>query len=363
MKVLIPYFMIHGDNTLDSPIVLGGIDKFIHSIYTYYDGAEIIPFYYNESDRDARIVTKKLIQSLAEHNPDLLLVNYDTPSLITNIAMASNIPVLWITHNCAGGIGRLGQVELMHEFETNGGTLAMVSQFQSVGMQALARRMIGADLQLRGGFISPAFSFGHEPVAEQMTNDLISIGRCNLSKSPFMAHSLAARSNYRSIVHTNLVAMGERDRAYHERYVGLTSDMHQTHYAASHARVMSDLGSSAVLVSSHPAESWGIVVFEALVRGVPVLQKTDRTMRHAADEITPDSTFLYKFSGQLSKDDTERVVDRCRRMRYTQRVEIAQRTQEKHSLTNWKARLSSMFDATLEAAKKAKGRSLEQFMV
>ena len=119
MKVLIPFFMTD-EHDLDSPHVSGGIERFIQLIYQNFPG-EVIPFYYNDEDRKKRRTTTKLSQAIIQHEPDVLMVNFDSPTLIGNIRETFNTPIAWISHTAAGGISKVGHVEEVMRFTANGG--------------------------------------------------------------------------------------------------------------------------------------------------------------------------------------------------------------------------------------------------
>ena len=347
MKILVPFFQVNGNNTLDDKIITGGIDRFIQLLYLNYGLAEIIPVYYNENDRKKRLVTKKVISAIYNHSPDMMIVNYDTPTLLGSIYKKFNLPILWMTHSCSGGIGRIKQAQMMKEFEEFGGVLGMVSDWQFQSMNTLSKRIQGSELKLLGGTISPSYATGQENVSE-IDNDLISIGRCNVAKDPFLAHKYADMTGLSSIVHTNLSYESERDQEYYESNAHWELP-HLTKLGKPYSEVMDDLSRSRIYISSHIAESWGITIFESLVRGVPVLVKTDHTLTHAADEICADSNHIIKYKGKPKSDQLSELFKKFKSLKHSDRIIISEATKEKHSFTNWQNRMSDMIDKTLSS--------------
>lgn len=357
MKILIPFYQVNGNNTLDESIITGGIDRFIQSIYLNYKLATIIPVYYNDSDRKARKVTTKVLAAIEHHNPDVLMVNYDSPALIDNVKKVTNIPILWVTHSCAGGIGRISQVEQMKRYVDNGGILSMVSNWQYETMNDLSKRINLAELPLTGGLINPAFATGNEICSTDIEYDLISIGRCNLSKMPFLAHKFAETTGLKSIVHTNLSYENDRDEEYYEKNKHWV-EPHITKIKRPHDEVMADLTKSRIYVSSHIAESWGITIFESLVRGLPVIVKTKQELTHAADEICADPRHIKKYKGTLKSDEIKDIVNNFTKLTSSDRIEISEMTKEKHSYKNWETNFSNIIDKTLNTKYKSNNSNL-----
>ena len=201
MKIVLP-FLMYDDNNLDSPNVYGGIERFSQLIYQY-SGHEVIPFYYNVEDTKKRTVTKNLSAFIKHHNPDLVIVNRESNTLTNAIMKSCNIPVLLISHTAAGGISKIGHLDIFKEFIENGGTLAMVSQWQYKGMNKLCQRIHKHELELNGGFINSAFCSGDEEVSDDIVYDCITVGRVDATKDPFALHKVTNSLDLKSIVLTS----------------------------------------------------------------------------------------------------------------------------------------------------------------
>lgn len=362
MKVVMPFYQYKDTNKLDDPVIVGGMDKFMWAVWKY-SGHNIIPFYFNESDRKSRTITTKLSAVIQKENPDVLFVNYDQNPLLGNIQkIFPDLPILWITHQCAGGIGRLNQTEMMIEFEKSGnGLLGMVSKWQFEGMNKLAKRTFHSDLKCSAGIIPPAFCLTDELVQEA-EYDLCTIGRMNLSKDPYLAHKYAKEGNFTSVVHTNLSILTDRDLEYYEKNKNLySSPQHETYIALPHAEVMNSLGKASAYLSTHPRESFGIVMLEAFSKGVPVIQKTLTDGTHSIDEIFPDEKYCGKLTGR-SKLFGEHMK-KFKAFSYDMRQELAGLTKEKHSLEKWRSRFSEMLEITVTSKRQLKQHStLEGFL-
>jgi hypothetical protein len=352
MKVLIPFFMTD-EHDLDSPHVSGGIERFIQLIYHNFPG-EVIPFYYNEEDRKKRRTTTKLSQAIIQHDPDVLMVNFDSATLIGNIRETFNIPIAWVSHTAAGGISKVVHVEMMKEFIETGGTLAMVSPWQFEGMDKLSHRINGGPLDLNGGYISSAFCSGDEPVYEDLEYDITTIARMNRTKNPYMNHKLSHPNNYHSLILTTTSNLVD---AANKHYYNI--NQHWTHPQETienlpHKDVMEKLARSRVYFSTCPAETWGITALEALARGLPVVVATDTKDTHASDCIPAKPEHLVKVRANIRPAAFKEVVDKLLALDYNERIAISELTKQKHSKENWIKSLQDLFEQTIDRQKNTK---------
>lgn len=359
MKILIPFFMTDEHN-LDSPYVSGGIERFIQLIYQNFPG-EVIPFYYNEEDRKKRLTTTKLSQAISEHNPDVLMVNFDSPTLITNIQETFSIPITWISHTAAGGISKIGHVEMMKTFLEKGGTLSMVSPWQYAGMDKLSNRINGIPLNLNGGFINAAFCSGNEPVYEDLEYDITTIARMNRTKNPYMNHKLSHPNNYHSLILTTTSNLVTSENIHYYKINQHWTGLQETIENLPHKDVMEKLARSRVYFSTCPAETWGITALEALARGLPVVVATDTTDTHASECIPARLEHMVKVRSNIRPAPFKEAVDKLLKLSYNERIEISELTKEKHSKENWIKSLQDLFEQTIDRKKNVKETSVFDF--
>ena len=352
MKVLIPFFMTD-EHDLDSPHVSGGIERFIQLIYQNFPG-EVIPFYYNYEDRKKRRTTTKLSQAIIQHDPDVLMVNFDSPTLIGNIRETFNIPIAWISHTAAGGISKVGHVEMMKEFTESGGTLAMVSPWQYEGMDKLSHRINGGSLDLNGGYINAAFCNGDEPVYENLEYDVTTIARMNRIKNPYMNHKLSHPNNYHSLILTTTSNLVDAANKHYYNINQHWAHPQETIENLPHKDVMEKLARSRVYFSTCPAETWGITALEALARGVPVVVATDTKDSHASECIPAKPEHLVKVRANIRPTGFKEVVDKLLALDYNERIAISELTKQKHSKENWIKSLQDLFEQTIDRQKNTK---------
>jgi hypothetical protein len=347
MKIVLP-FLINDENDLDSPRVSGGLERFSQFIYQYAD-AEVLPFYYTRKDRKKLNVTSKLHAFIVNHRPDIVISNQDSGTITTNLQKLIDIPILWISHTASGGIFKIPQLDMMKEFVDAGGTLAMVSRWQYDGMNKLSKRVKQRELELNGGFINSAFCSGKELASNQIDYDCITIGRVDKEKDPFVLHRLAGKSNLSSLVLTSAYDLIPSQ----QEYLGKNKHWEAPRYTMfnlKHTEVMDYLSRSGVYLSTCARETWGITALEAYARGVPVIlfHLASNDYKHASEDIAPSPEFYAAITSRSEKA-FKSAVDKLQTI---DRMELSQKTKEKHSKENWILSLHNLIDKTIEIKKK-----------
>jgi glycosyltransferase involved in cell wall biosynthesis len=345
-KIVMP-FLMNDENDLDSPRVSGGLERFSQFIYKYAS-AEVIPFYYNREDRKNRTVTPKLISFIHNHKPDLVISNQDSGTITTNIQNVVDIPMLWISHTAAGGIFKIPQLDMMKEFVDNGGTLAMVSQWQYDGMNELSKRVRSRELELNGGLINSAFCTGDEQTSTQIDYDCVTIGRVDKEKDPFLLHKLAGKSDLKSLVLTSAYDLIPSQQEYLDKNKHWEGNR-ETKFNLKHSEVMDHLSRSGVYLSTCARETWGITALEAFARGVPVVlfRLAANKNKHASEDIAPGPEYFEAITSKSEKD-FKLAVDKLLKV---DRMELSQKTKEKHSKENWVKTLNNLIDKAIENKK------------
>ena len=346
-KIVMP-FLMNDENDLDSPRVSGGLERFSQFIYQYAN-AEVIPFYYNREDRKNRTVTPKLLAFIHNHKPDLVISNQDSGTITTNIQKMVDVPIMWISHTASGGIFKIPQLDMMKEFVDNGGTLSMVSQWQYDGMNDLSKRVRSRELELNGGLINSAFCTGDEQVSMQIDYDCVTIGRVDKEKDPFLLHKLAGKSDLKSLVLTSAYELLPVQQEYldkNKHWDGLRETM----FNLKHTEVMDHLSRSGVYLSTCARETWGITALEALARGIPVVlfRLGANRNKHASEDIAPGPEYFEAMTNKTEKD-FKLAVDKLLKV---DRMELSQKTKEKHSKENWIKTLDNLIDKAIENKKK-----------
>lgn len=349
MKILLPYFA-RNNITISDSVVIGGIERFAQLIYQNLD--EVIPLHFTDEDRKMRRVTTKIAAAVNHYRPDVIIVNYDNDPLTVRLQSSVKTPILWISHTAAGGISKIGHVQSMNKFLENCGTLAMVSDHQYQGMDKLSLRINGKTLDLNGGFINSAFSKGDEKVSSDIMYDAVTVGRTDKTKNPFWLHKKVQNSNIHSLVLTNHVPellYGEHKEYYEEN--NHWKYPNETIRGLSHKETMETMSKSGCYVSTCPVETWGITGLEALAHGLPTILVTNSTNTHASECIPYSPDHIVKIKSNAKSEDVVEIIKKLNKISYDQRLEISEKTKEKHSLDSWKRNLINILDKTIENKK------------
>lgn len=347
MKILLPYYT-RSDIKIDDKLVIGGLEKFAQLVYQNF--SEVIPVHFTDNDRKKRLVTSKIVAAAKSNNVDIIISNYENDTLTINPQKELDIPILWISHSCAGGIGRISQVKTMVDFIDNGGTVYMMSENQYNGMNKLSKRVNdGKPLILNGGYINSAFCNGDEKVADIIEQDAVTIGRMNREKNPFWIHKKLEGSGKHSLVLTSYIKefMNKDQEEYYEENKNWKYPQ-ETLVGLQHTQVLDKMSKSGCYVSTHPRESWGITALEALSYGLPTVLLTDSTGIHSSECIPASNEHIFKISTGTKKSDFVNLVDKLNKIGYSERVDISEKTKEKHSRESWKKSISNAIDKTIE---------------
>ena len=86
---------------------------------------------------------------------------------------------------------------------------------------------------------------------------------------------------------------------------------------------------------------------EALGHGLPAILITDKSNKHASESIAVHKSHYRKLPRNCSKSDFIETVKELSKLPHTTRLDISEKTKEKHSLQNWKKQLENIFDKRL----------------
>lgn len=352
MKILMPYVKYGGVSIHDDKII-GGIEKFARHIHKEIPG--VIPVEFTPEDQKRRKVNAILERAIVEHQPDVILTNYDFSSAsirLHDVAKAHNIPMLWISHHASGSISRISHVAAMKKFTEQGGTLAMVSEKQRFGMNKLANRINGCNLDLNGGLVAPSFSFGNEVVSD-WDYEAVTVGRSNTTKKPFWLHTKASGSDLRTVVLTqkNKDVMSGKHSEYAEKHQHWTYPQ-ETIFDLTHVDTMLKMSQAMVYVSTCPIETWGITAMEALCHGLPLILVTDASGVHASETIAGSPEHITKIKGTCARSVFVDAVKAVKLRSLDERHEIAGMAKEKNSIEAWRSGINRLIDQTIETHKK-----------
>lgn len=341
MKILLPYLQ-SSDDRIDSPNVIGGLEKFCRDIYQNFDN--VIPIHISRAERQNRDSDKIMLRAISQYEPDLIFTNFDNAPVSSNL-QKFNIPIVWISHVGSGHVARIPVAKRMKKFTNNGGVLAMVSNFQYQGMTKMSKRIHDFDLDIYEEFINPSYTQGDETTSNDIQCDLITIGRMDKEKNLFFVHKVGSKNGIRSKVYSNSVNLNIQENQDYFDQNSHWKHPQETIMDKTHTEIMNDLKHAACYATTCNHETWGITTLESLARGVPNLVVTKKNGIHAAETITPNSRFIRKVPNNLKSDEFKNLYNQLIQL---DRNEISEQTKEKHSKEKWMSSISKLMDYTID---------------
>jgi len=322
LKILVPYTIYDSDEsesekTIDSNVVVGGIEKFSKDLYENIDG--IIPVGITKADRKARLTKSVLQNAINQHEPDIILFN--TPFL-GNILSSFGIPLILIMHEAIiRDVRMLGLSNIFKKLESVNCHIYFVSKTQHDHFESLVKRISGTSLPKISGYLNPSFCSDNMTFTENKKWDCSTIGRTSSDKDPFFLHRKMPES-VSTLVMTNKVK-DEKEMSYENKNSHWLSPKN-TLYGLKHDSVIEELKRSKVYCSTWPKESWGITAMESLACGVPLLLTLDKRGIHASEELSPSKEFYLRIPKKCSSSDFYDAWKKLASFSNSKRVEMSE---------------------------------------
>lgn len=344
MKILVPYI---SDTDVTHQITRGGIERFTQLLYLSFPDI-VVPVQITKEDRKHRRTEAVINKAILEQAPDAL-INNNIAYPLHNFDRYKKfgIPLINIIHEPLAGDIRFSHLGSQLQTAMKAGAhVYFVSENQLNFHKKMYMRREGIRLSAIKGFVRTAFAIINRP-RKHLIYDAVSIGRSSGDKDPFKLHRSLQGSGLHTLVMTN-------DQVYksdaHNAYVD--ANRHWRHPQETlrnlpHSDVMDYLSRGRVFVSTCTFESWGITALEALSCGLPTILLTDKSGNHSSETIAACKRHVVKLPKSVSSIEFFDHVYLLGQTPYNQRCEIAEMTQEKHSLQQWKKHISDIIDARL----------------
>lgn len=342
MKILLPYVSLKG-HTIDSGVVLGGIERFQQLLYQNIPG--IIPVAIPKDDRLSRDASSIIKLAIEKHQPDVILTNAANTSLSSGLSSTYNIKMIHIHHEPLERTMMLqGTCEGLLKMMDAGVDVYFVSQHQYDFFDEQCLRLMKRSLGNIKGLVNSAFADDNAKPDEEVIYHLSTIGRNIASKDPFWVHKKTVDSGLTSLVLTSKPQKYKSDE--HNEYVEKNANWQApqyTQYGLAHSENMKYVAKSGSFASTWPLESWGITALESLSHGAPTILLTDSSDKHASEAISADPSHILKLRKSATKEEVAKAVRTFNDLTYADRVAISDATKAKHSKTAWINTINAMF--------------------
>jgi len=366
MKILL-VFRIQADTfDFQSKVIFGGIEKFAKQIYDLFPGqVEICQI--TKSDRKNRNSVRKIKNAIAQHSPDLAIIN-DPSGTFFKPFIELGVPLISIIHEpLVRDIRFLNLGPRLNEFMDQGVHVYFVSEVQHEFHSKMSKRINDVDIHTPTGYIHSSYISNDFVVSKEHDYDVGTIGRMDPMKNPFFIHNKAKGTGMKSLVISGKVKASDFKPGHPiEGYQNKNLDWKEpqtTMLGLPHNEVLMNMSKCKTFVSTCADESWGITSLEALGAGIPImLVINEKSGSNHASEIIPAAPGHYmKISRKISNDDFKDVAMKLGNIIYDQRVEIAEMTKEKHSEEKYRQTWQNMLDYRISDKSMPKPASLEDF--
>lgn len=359
MKILLPYISRNGED-ITSKNITGGIEKFCQNLYNLFPD-EIIPIKITKEDIADRKAKNIFLDSVNKYNPDLILIN-EINRYFHDPLIKKSIPTILIMHGpLHSEIVYLDMVKNFHTFIESGGHLYFVSEHQFNHFNKLSIRITGRELKNIKGYIDSSYSDGTEMVSKDRLYDVITVGRCDKNKAPFLVHEKLKDTKLKTSVVTCISEYSSNnDKLYMDKNSNW-KDPNYTFINLDHDDIMKKVSSSGCFISTMTIESWGISAFEAFVRGVPVILLCNKSNAHASECIPADKSHYRIVSSKIKQHELEKIVNELLNFSFEKRLEISNMTKEKHSKEKYKLKFISMFNLAVKETVNQYTKNLDSF--
>lgn len=363
MKILLPYSthfrFVETDAATTKKVVLGGVEKFCQDLVDNIEG--VIPVSITKDETENGL-TKKVIQdAIAVHNPDMIMFNNPWWA---NMMLSFNIPLISFMHEgLVRDIRMIALGPLLKNLNDSGAHIYFMSERQYDYHVGMAKRINGKDFDFGKikGFINPSFLPSNLPYSDDTLYDVVTVGRCDILKNPFLLHQKLEKSDLKSLVMTN-------DGVYKSdamnAYVKKNQKWQEPRYTfrgLPHNEVFENLSKSKAYCSTCTAESWGITAMESLGVGLPNIFVTDDSGKHSSEIIAADASHYMKIPRKCSNEEFEEVAKKLIKTMLPKRLEISEMTRHKHSLVNWKLSIDNLINMRYDDKNKSSCDVMEFF--
>jgi len=334
MKILLPYNCTLGKGFND-PRVVGGIEKFCHSIHQSFD--DVIVLDINEP-KDFNKSTELIKKTALEHDVDIVICNWIQASFAGAKIVDIPFPMLVVCHENSSMLSTLAKFYRLQEC---GHSVYLMSEYQKTKYDMMAKRT-NAKLVEFDGYINSGYLTGDKPKLVEPEYDCCTIGRCDpRDKKPFLMKTLLKDTEVKNLLMTNTPNF--KSDITCKPYYRKNKHWEDTLWDLPYKDVMENLSKSKTFFQTWWNETFGLTSLEALSHGIPIIANSKNNV-HASNMI-PASPFHYK---NITFNCKEELIDAINSFDDIDRKEIQDMTWEKHTHKKWKTNFENAMVKTID---------------
>jgi len=345
MKILLPYSTQHGQK-FNSSVVVGGIEKFCHSIYETFDDVKVLEI---NDITEHQYNTNMIKQTAKEYGADIIICNWIQASFAGAKIVDSEIPILVICHENSSMLSTPSKFRKLRDF---GHSIFLVNPYQKMRLDLMSKRVNDSPVVV-DGYINSCYVSGNKPELIEQEYECCTIGRCDpRDKKPFVMKTLLKDTEIKNLLISNSVT----EESFSYKYYLKNKDWDDTLWDLEHGEVMKNLSKCKTFFQTYWNECFSITTLEALSHGIPIILNTKNNI-HSSNIISAHSSH----HKNITYNSKEELVNAIKSFDHIDRKEIQDMTWEKHTHDKWKTHFLNCIDKTIERFKN-KTNNLKKFM-
>ena len=345
MKILLPYSTQHGQK-FNSSVVVGGIEKFCHSIYETFDDVKVLEI---NDITEHQYNTNMIKQTAKEYGADIIICNWIQASFAGAKIVDSEIPILVICHENSSMLSTPSKFRKLRDF---GHSIFLVNPYQKMRLDLMSKRVNDSPVVV-DGYINSCYVSGNKPELIEQEYECCTIGRCDpRDKKPFVMKTLLKDTEIKNLLISNSVT----EESFSYKYYLKNKDWDDTLWDLEHGEVMKNLSKSKTFFQTYWNECFSITTLEALSHGIPIILNTKNNI-HSSNIISAHPSH----HKNITYNSKEELVNAIKSFDHIDRKEIQDMTWEKHTHDKWKTHFLNCIDKTIERFKN-KTSNLKKFM-
>jgi hypothetical protein len=345
MKILLPYSTQHGEK-FNSSVVVGGIEKFCHSIYETFDDVKVLEI---NDITEHQYNTNMIKQTAKEYGADIIICNWIQASFAGAKIVDSEIPILVICHENSSMLSTPSKFRKLRDF---GHSIFLVNPYQKMRLDLMSKRVNDSPVVV-DGYINSCYVSGNKPELIEQEYECCTIGRCDpRDKKPFVMKTLLKDTEIKNLLISNSVT----EESFSYKYYLKNKDWDDTLWDLEHGEVMKNLSKCKTFFQTYWNECFSITTLEALSHGIPIILNTKNNI-HSSNIISAHPSH----HKNITYNSKEELVNAIKSFDHIDRKEIQDMTWEKHTHDKWKTHFLNCIDKTIERFKN-KTSNLKKFM-
>ena len=230
MKILLPYSTQHGEK-FNSSVVVGGIEKFCHSIYETFDDVKVLEI---NDITEHQYNTNMIKQTAKEYGADIIICNWIQASFAGAKIVDSEIPILVICHENSSMLSTPSKFRKLRDF---GHSIFLVNPYQKMRLDLMSKRVNDSPVVV-DGYINSCYVSGNKPELIEQEYECCTIGRCDpRDKKPFVMKTLLKDTEIKNLLISNSVT----EESFSYKYYLKNKDWDDTLWDLEHGEVMKNL--------------------------------------------------------------------------------------------------------------------------